>query len=287
MELATGWITYDTLAGDVAAYIARPEAAAAPLPGIIVLQEIWGVDRHIADLVERFASASYFVLAPDLFSAGGGRPPALAPERVAAAQEFLNSIPQATWMAVLGDQARRAEALAKLPGDEARSVGETLGQLFGGGRDPGRSLVITHAAADYLRSHPACSGRLIGSVGYCMGGGLSAQLACTDPDLGAAVIYYGASPSADQVSSIRCPVRGFYGQNDPRVVAGLPDFQAALKAAGVDHELRVYPDTGHAFFNDRRPSYQPESARDAWARTLAFFADTLGPVPTAPVQEAG
>jgi carboxymethylenebutenolidase len=116
-----------------------------------------------------------------------------------------------------------------------------------------------------------------------MGGGLSAQLACTDPELGAAVIYYGASPSADEVASIRCPVRGFYGENDPRVVAGLSDFEAALQDAGVDHELRVYPDTGHAFFNDRRPSYQPESARDAWGRTLAFFAETLGPVPTVPV----
>jgi carboxymethylenebutenolidase len=286
MELATGWINYDTPAGKVAAYIARPEAAAAPLPGIIVLQELWGVDAHITDLVDRFAGASYFACAPDLYSAGGGRPPALAPERVAAAQAFMNSVPPAEWMAVIGDEGRRAEALAKLPSNEAHNVGETLGELFGGARIPGRNLVITQAAAAYLRSHPACSGRAIGSVGYCMGGGLSAQLACTDPDLGAAAIYYGASPSAEQVAQIRCPVRGFYGQDDPRVIAGLPEFEAALKAAGVDHQLRIYPDTGHAFFNDRRPSYQPESARDAWACTLSFFAETLGPVPTVPVKDA-
>jgi carboxymethylenebutenolidase len=278
MRLATGWITFDTPAGDTAAYIARPIAAAAPLPGIIVLQELWGVDAHITDLVERFAAASYFVLAPDLYSVGGGRPPALAAERVQAAQAFLNSIPQAEWMVILQDEERRNEALAKLPGDEPQDVGETLAELFGGARDQERSLAITRAAADFLRSHPACSGRRIGSVGYCMGGGLSAQLACTDPELGAAVIYYGASPSADQVASIRCPVRGFYGENDPRIVAGLPDFGAALEAAGVDHELRIYPDTGHAFFNDRRPSYQPESARDAWGRTLAFLAEKLSPL---------
>lgn len=283
MDLATGWITYDTPVGPTAAYIARPQAAAAPLPGLIVLQEIWGVDAHITDLAERFATASYFVLAPDLYSVDGRRPPTLAAERVNAAQAFLNSIPQAEWMMILQDEERRNEALAKLPGDEPGNVGETLTQLFGGARDRERSLAIVRAAADFLRTHPACSGRRIGSVGYCMGGGLSAQLACTDPELGAAVIYYGASPSADEVASIRCPVRGFYGENDPRVVAGLSDFEAALQDAGVDHELRVYPDTGHAFFNDRRPSYQPESARDAWGRTLAFFAETLGPVPTVPV----
>jgi carboxymethylenebutenolidase len=279
MDLATGWINYDSPAGDVAAYIARPEAAAAPLPGIILLQELWGVDTHICDLVERFATAGYFALAPDLYSAGGGRPPALAPERVAAAQAFLNSIPSAEWMAVMGDHDKRNEALAtELPDAQAKDVAETLDTLFGGSREPGRNLAIVRAAADFLRSHPACSGRAIGSVGYCMGGGLSAQLACTDPDLGAAAIYYGASPSAEQTASIRCPIRGFYGQDDPRVVSGLPAFEAELRAAGVDHELRVYPDTGHAFFNDRRPSYQIESARDAWARTLAFFAETLGPV---------
>ncbi|HWF50326.1 MAG TPA: dienelactone hydrolase family protein [Solirubrobacteraceae bacterium] len=278
MDLATGWITFDAPAGETAAYIARPQAAAAPLPGIVVLQEIWGVDAHIADLVERFATAGYFALAPDLYSVGGGRPAALTAERVTAAQAFLNSVPQSEWMAVVRDEERRQEALLQLPGDEPQNVGETLGELFGGARDPERSLAIARPAADFLRSHPACSGRRIGSVGYCMGGGLSAQLACTDPELSAAVIYYGASPRAEQVASIRCPVRGFYGENDPHIVAGLPDFEAALAAAGADHELRTYPNTGHAFFNDRRPSYQPESARDAWGRTLAFLAETLSPL---------
>ncbi|MDQ6776143.1 MAG: dienelactone hydrolase family protein [Actinomycetota bacterium] len=163
MELATGWINYESPAGEVAAYTARPQAAAARLPGIIVLQEIWGVDAHIVDLVERFATASYFALAPDLCTAGEGRPPALAADRVAATQAFLDTIPQPEWMAVLGDAERRAKALAKLPGDEAL-VGETLGVLFGGGaRDPERNLAIVGAAAAFLRTHPACSGRPIGS----------------------------------------------------------------------------------------------------------------------------
>jgi carboxymethylenebutenolidase len=158
-------------------------------------------------------------------------------------------------------------------------VGETIGALFGGaGGDSARHLAVLRAAVAWLHRHPACAGRAVGSVGFCLGGGLSALLAGGEPGLGAAVIFYGSSPSAEQASSIGCPLRGFYGQDDPRILAGLPAFETALGAAGVDHELRIYPDTGHAFFNDTRPSFRQEAARDAWARTLAFFAEALGPV---------
>jgi carboxymethylenebutenolidase len=119
-----------------------------------------------------------------------------------------------------------------------------------------------------------------------MGGGLSALLACEEPELRAAVVFYGSSPSAEQVGRIRCPIRGFCGHDDPGIVAGLPAFDGALGEARVDHELRVYPNTPHAFFNDTRPSYRPEAARDAWARTLAFFAETLGSVATVPLDVA-
>lgn len=281
MELLSEWIDYDTPAGTVAAYISRPAAVSEPAPAVVVIQEIWGVDKHIADVTDRFAGAGYVALAPDLYSAGAGRPPALAAERVAAAKAFLNTIPPGEWMAVLGDEQRRAEALERLSSGEAREVGETIGALFGGaGGDTARHLTVLRAAVSWLHRHPACAGRGLGSVGFCLGGGLSVLLACEEPELGAAVIFYGASPSDEQASSIGCPLRGFYGQDDPRILAGLPAFEAALGAAGVDHELRVYPNTGHAFFNDTRPSFRQEAARDAWARTLAFFAEALGPVAT-------
>jgi len=161
-------------------------------------------------------------------------------------------------------------------------VGETIAALFGGaGGDTARHLSVLRAALAFLRSDPACAGRAIGSVGFCMGGSLSALLACEEPRLGAAVVFYGSSPTAEQATSIRCPLRGFYGRDDPRIVGGLPAFEAALGATGIDHELRIYPDTPHAFFNDTRPSYRPEAARDAWGRTLAFFAQALTPVPAA------
>lgn len=281
MDLLSEWIDYDTDAGMVAAYISRPASASEPAPAVIVIQEVWGADAHIADVTDRFASAGYVALAPDLYSAGGGRPAILYAERVAAAKEFLNTIPTGEWMAVLTDEQRRTEALGQLPSEEAGQVAETIGALFGGaGGDFARHLVVLRAAVAWLHRHPACAGRAVGSVGFCLGGGLSALLAAEEPELSAAVIFYGSSPADEQTGTIGCPVRGFYGQDDPRIVAGLPAFDAALSAAGVDHELRVYPNTGHAFFNDTRPSYRQEAARDAWARTLAFFAETLGPVST-------
>jgi carboxymethylenebutenolidase len=288
MELISEQVDYNSPTGAVSAYFTRPRAAAGPLPAVVVIQEIWGVDRHIKDVADRFASAGYAALAPDLYSAGGGRPAVLAADRVEAAKAFLNSIPPGQWMAVLGDEAGRAEALSKLPAEEAQNVGETLAGLFGGaGGDFERHLGVLRAAVAFLLANPACSGRAVGSVGFCLGGGLSALLACEEPRLAAAVVYYGSSPDTERLATLHCPLRGFYGQDDPRIVGGLPEFDAALAAAGADRELRIYPDTGHAFFNDTRPSYRPEAARDAWARTLAFFADTLAPPSTVAVADAG
>ncbi|HEY5285849.1 MAG TPA: dienelactone hydrolase family protein [Solirubrobacteraceae bacterium] len=288
MELSSEQVHYDSPAGSVSAYLTRPVAADAPLPGVVVIQEVWGVDGHIRDVADRFAGAGYVALAPDLYSAGAGRPAVLAADRVEAAKAFLNSIPTGQWMAVLGDDGRRAEALSKLPEEQARDVGETIAGLFGGaGGDSERHLSVLRAAVAFLGAYPACAGRAVGSIGFCLGGGLSARLACEEPRLSAAVVYYGSSPEEERVSSIHCPLRGFYGQDDPRIVGGLPAFDAALGACGADHELRIYPDTGHAFFNDTRPSYRPEAARDAWSRTLAFFAQTLAPLATVPVDQAG
>ncbi|MDQ6607795.1 MAG: dienelactone hydrolase family protein [Actinomycetota bacterium] len=284
MELETEWVDYDSPAGSVSAYLARPRAAGGPLPGILVFQEIWGVDGHIVDLVQRFAGAGYVAMAPDLFSLGGGRPPALEAGRVEQTKQFLNTIPSAEWTAILGDNQRRAQALGELPGDQGELVGETLGVLFGQMRGQLETFVeLGRAAFGFLRAHPLSAGRPVGATGYCLGGSVSARLGCAERDLAAAVVYYGGPPEPDQVATIRCPLRGFYGQDDPRIVEGLPAFAESLRAAGVDHELLVYPDTPHAFFNDTRASYRPESARDAWGRTLAFFAQTLDPAPVAPV----
>ncbi len=272
MELEREWVSYEAPEGLVPSYLVRPKRASGPRPGVIVIQEVWGVDEHIADLCERFASGGYIALAPDLYAQGGERPPAAASERVERAKRFMDS-QSGSWMAM--DEQQRADALAHDPDGE--QVGETLGTLFGSAqRDRDKHLEVLRPAVRFLASHPACAGRGVASVGYCMGGGLAARLA-TEPGLSGAVIYYGMSPEREQVAQISCPIRGFYGREDARIVAGLDDFAAALSAAGIDHKLRVYADARHAFFNDTRPSYRPAAARDAWARTLGFLAATLSP----------
>ncbi len=282
MELETGWVTHDAPGGSVSAYMARPKPATGPVPGIVVIQEIWGVDEHIRDVTERFAIAGYAALAPDLYSAPAGRPPALSFERVQTAKQFLNTFPTSEWGSVLGDADRRKRELAtKLPADEGAKIDETVQTLFAGvGRDRDMYVEVLRSAFSFLRAHPACSGRSVASIGFCMGGNLSARLASVEPELAAAAIFYGHPLADEQAMSIRCPIRGFFGAQDPPVVSGLPAFAKVLSKAGVDHELRVYPDTGHAFFNDGRPSYRYVAARDAWARTLAFFAATLDPATT-------
>ncbi len=281
MDLETGWVTHDGPGGSVSAYLARPRPAHGPVPGIIVIQEIWGVDEHIRDVAERLATAGYAALAPDLYSAPAGRRTELSFERVKASKEFMNSVPVSEWSNVLGDQARRQRELGALPDDQAAQVDETIGVLFGAvGRDTGIHVEVLRASFAFLRAHEAVGGRAVGSIGFCMGGNLSARLASVESELAAATIFYGHSLSAEEVASIHCPIRGFYGADDTPIASGLPAFDRALSDAGVDHELRAYPDTGHAFFNDGRPTYRHVAARDAWARTLAFFAATLEPAPT-------
>jgi carboxymethylenebutenolidase len=108
-----------------------------------------------------------------------------------------------------------------------------------------------------------------------MGGGLSALLACEEPELAGAAVYYGTSPEPQKAAAIRCPVIGFYGGEDARVNATIPVLEEALRSSGVPFEKQVYPGASHAFFNDDGPSYHAGAARDSYWRLLAFFARVL------------
>ena len=272
MKLNAEWVQIGEGDAAVPAYVVRPARVRDPLPAVIVIQEIWGVDPHILDLTERFATAGYVAVAPDLYGHGGKRPESLSAERIEAVKAFMESVPPSAWQ----NPSELDAALGRLPEGERTQVRATRDTLFGGARNAATHLPDLLATAAWLRSHDACRGRKVVSTGYCMGGALSALLACSDPDLAAAAIYYGSAPPADRIAAIRCPVFGFYGENDPRITGGVPAFAETMRAAGKRFEYRIYPGTGHAFFNDSRASYQVESARDAWATTLAFFAQHVG-----------
>ncbi|KIL38625.1 hypothetical protein SD70_25395 [Gordoniibacillus kamchatkensis] len=269
MALQASWISYGP-GGRYTGYLAKPSASAGPLPAVIVIQEIWGVDPHIQDVTNRFAMAGYAAFAPDLYALDGKHPAPLEPERVASLKGFMDTLPVGGW----GNQEAREEALAAKPGHERKELEETHAAIFG--MDIPGYLQRVKAAAAYLRDEePASKGRKVGSVGYCLGGALSAQLACLDPQLSAAVIYYGNAPQADQLGGIQCPVAGFYGGKDARITDAMPAFAEAMKAAGKTFAARVYPEAPHAFFNDTRPSYRADAARDAFSRTLAFLNEQL------------
>jgi carboxymethylenebutenolidase len=270
MALHTENVVYG--GGQYTGYFVRPARAEKPLPAVVVLQEAWGVDDHIEDVAGRFAYAGYAVLAPDMFARNGVRPEPLSRPRLAELLAFVNTAGTAVFM----DEKARAEAIGKLPADHGKRVQESMGALFGGLRDPGAHVPTLLATTQYLRDErDETRGQKIGSVGYCMGGGLSALLACHDPKLAVACIYYGMAPPPEKIPQIQCPVAGFYGGEDKRVNDGIPAFADAMKAAGKRYESHVYPGAQHAFFNDNRPSYHAGASRDAFARTLELFRTNL------------
>ena len=156
------------------------------------------------------------------------------------------------------------------PADEDKGR-ELIGQL-----DPVKNLHNYLKALEYLRARPDCNGRT-GAVGFCWGGGLANQLAVHDAQLNAAVAYYGQQPKAEDVPRIKSDVLLHYGGLDQRINAGIPAYEAALKAAGTPYELYVYEGVNHAFNNDTSPArYNPEAAQLALERTLRLFKEKLG-----------
>lgn len=259
-------------AAQYAGFFAVLSRAKKPLPSVLVLQEAWGVDDHIEEVTRSFARAGYAALAPDLYAVNGKRPEPLSRDCLA---DFLSVLDATPGMAFF-DPSKRDQAIAALPDGQRQRISETLGTLFAGFGNMDKHLPALLAATKYLRAeNEATRGRKVGSVGYCMGGGLSGLLAAHDPELAVACIYYGTSPASDSAARIACPVYGFYGADDQRVNGSVPPFAAAMKAAGKHFEEYTYPGAGHAFSNDNRPSYNADASRDAFARVLEAFRTHL------------
>lgn len=126
------------------------------------------------------------------------------------------------------------------------------------------------ACIDYLKGLGATK---IGIIGFCFGGGVVWRTSVASADLAAAVPFYGANPPLEEVSNIKAAVHAAYGAKDERINAGIADINAALSAAGVTAEHKIYDDAGHAFHNHTNPPerYNAAAAKEAWADALAFF----------------
>ncbi len=268
MPLKSEWTKY----GDQVGYLAVPERAALPLPGVVVIQEIGGVNDNIEDITRRIAAAGYAALAPDIWAVGGERPEALRKERITEMFAFMSTLPPAVRL----DPAQRAAALAELPEPRRSQIGETAGRVFSSMNQMPAYLGSLRKAVGYLRTEcPETKGQKVGCVGFCMGGGLSALLACEEPELSGAAVFYGSTPEPERIAHVQCPIVAFYGGNDQRINAGIPAFEAAMRQVGQRYEYQVYAGANHAFFNDTGPAYEVNAARDAFARLLTFFAKNL------------
>ena len=126
-------------------------------------------------------------------------------------------------------------------------------------------------SARYLKAHELSNSKL-GATGFCWGGGTTNFLAATlGADLQAAVPYSGAAADTASVPSIKSPLLIQYAENDERINAMWPAYEAALKAANVPYEVHIYPGTQHGFHNNSTPRYQEAAAKLSWERTIAFF----------------
>lgn len=244
-ELHGNTIEFDGFNG----YVSRP--AGEVRGGVIVIEEIWGLVDHIKDIADRFAAQGYIAVAPDLLSHAG-----ITPE---VGNELLRLRTSAD-----DEERNRLQPLMR------EKMAPTQAPEYGSWAVSALKQVV-----DWLVARPEVAGR-VAVTGFCFGGTYAFALAAADDRVRAAAPFYGAPPQGTEFDGFACPVRAFYGEQDERLIEGLPEVEKRMSEAGVDFEATVYPGTGHAFFNDTNAhAYNEDAAKDAWEKVNAFFATTL------------
>ncbi|MBV8736194.1 MAG: dienelactone hydrolase family protein [Alphaproteobacteria bacterium] len=138
------------------------------------------------------------------------------------------------------------------------------------------------ATVAYAKSTGKADTAKLAVTGFCWGGRITWLYAAHNPDLKAAVAWYGPIDRPrtalqpkypiDLAGELKCPVLGLYGAADQSIpVASIEKMAAACKADRKICEIKIYPEAPHGFNADYRPSYRPEAAKDGWARMLAWF----------------
>lgn len=237
--LEAGEVKIPVTGGAIPGYRAMP-AEGSPFPAVLVVQEIYGVHEHIKDICRRLAKLGYFAVAPALYAREGDV------LKMADVRQILDTV------------------VSKVPDAQ---VAADLDATVSWAKSTGK----------------ADTGRL-GITGFCWGGRQVWLYGAHNPAVKAAVAWYGPLSGQsddlrpkwplDLAGSIKVPVLGLYGGADPGIpMTDIGKMQAALKAAGNQSQIVVYPDTPHGFNADYRPSYRPDQAKDAWARMRAWFRD--------------
>jgi len=221
--------------GQLPGYYARP-AKGTGFPIILVQEEVFGIHEYIKDTCRRFAKLGYMAVASEIYA------------RIADLSKIT-------------DMAQIRAVVTKKPDDELMSdLDSTLAWAARNKGDAGR----------------------MGEIGFCRGGRTAWLYATHNPELKAAVVFYGSlggdrtliqpKTALDVADQIKCPLLGLYGAQDQGIpVAMVQEAEAKAKAAHKTVEIIIYPDAGHGFHADYRPSYAPAATDDAWKRALAWF----------------
>ncbi|MBI2160896.1 MAG: dienelactone hydrolase family protein [Candidatus Rokubacteria bacterium] len=223
--MAGKMVQFPTNGGTTSGYLATP--ASGKGPGVLVIQEWWGLVQHIKNVCDRFAAEGFTALAPDMYH---------------------------------GQTASEPDGAGKL--FMALNIAQAEKDLRG--------------AATYLLGRSAT--KKLGAVGFCMGGQLALYAATLNPSVGACVNFYGIHPNVKpDYSKLTGPVLGLFGEKDQFVnPATAKAVDAAIRSAGRQSEIHIYPNADHAFFNDERAdAYNKAAADDAWRRTLTLFRQHL------------
>lgn len=216
-----------------------------PQGALILIHEIWGLVDHIKAVADRYASAGYLVVAPDLLSVQGITP-TVGAELIAMMTE---------------------------PDEEKRLANQTaLREGTAPARAPGYAEVALDMLTRVVDGLEAEGFNNIAVLGFCFGGTYSYALAAQDKRICAAVPFYGTAPQDDKIAHITCPVLALYGEIDPPIMDDYHRVEAAMAKYGINWKSHVYPGVQHAFFNDtNRLRYDADAAADAWKRSTEFL----------------
>ena len=149
------------------------------------------------------------------------------------------------------------------------------GRTLQAGLDQGKLRTDLLNSARILKSH-SLSNKKLGVTGFCYGGGIVNYLAATlGADMQAGAPYYGVAADTSTVANIKAPLVCHLAEKDERINETYPAFEAALKTAGVDYQVHIYPGTQHGFHNNSTPRYAEAAAKLSWERTIAHFKKHL------------
>ena len=223
--------------GSIPGYYASPKDG-KHCPVVLVVQEIFGVNAHMKDVCRRFARLGYLGIAPELYARQGDV------SRMSEIQEIISKVvsrvPDAQ---VMSDLDATVEWAVKSGRGDAERLG-IAGFCWGG-----RVVWLYAAHSNRLKAGAAFYGQIIGAVSE-----------------------YRTRTALDYAKELKAPVIGFYGGKDQSIpMDHVHQMQQALGEAGKDATIVTYPDAGHAFFADYRPSYREAEAKDAWERLLEWF----------------